>query len=322
MGTGIYISLANSSKVLGKLSVAPTMDWLKSCSKAAMVPVLASLASWLSFWAFLPFPAYSSYSNIPSSEDEEEGDIEEESMVNPFLIRSRRNSVINDIEQGLYQQFTADFFVLAIVHACYLSMSHTLISFIPHYASVKWQWSTAEVGYAAALPSLVAIFMAPLIGFCADQLGEYLPLCLISGVSPYNYTTARTYAAADLYQVMATAAFFMLQMGIASAIPCLLVFTIGNVALSTLVLAAISKIVERGQMPLAFAIVEVFDASCSFLCNACFTSLYELTGSYTGSMFFLLFVAFVGAFLLLMLLFTKTQDRPSFDIIHYFSFLY
>ncbi|RYH26720.1 hypothetical protein EON65_14170 [archaeon] len=121
---------------------------------------------------------------------------------------------------------------------------------------------------------------------------------------------------------MATLTFFIMYMGIASAIPCLLVFTIANIALSTLVLAAISKIVARDQFPLAFAIIEVFDAGSSFLSNACFTSLYEVTGSYTSSMFFLLVMAFLGAILLLLLIFTKIQDRPSFDIIHYFSFLY
>ncbi|RYH26719.1 hypothetical protein EON65_14165 [archaeon] len=63
--------------------------------------------------------------------------------------------MIEDIERGHYHLLTFEFFVLAVVHACYLSMFHTLISFIPHYATVEWHWSITESSYVAALPSLV-----------------------------------------------------------------------------------------------------------------------------------------------------------------------
>lgn len=43
---------------------------------------------------------------------------------------------------------------LALVHALYLSLFHTLISFIPHYARVIWQFSTHNTGYAASIPSV------------------------------------------------------------------------------------------------------------------------------------------------------------------------
>lgn len=115
MGTGIYISLANASKVLGKLSVTPIMvsknvfginmqtfvyvislqTATQSCTQASIAPALASLTSLMAFWAsskLLPSVPISvmnpSYSPIPNELDNP-SDLEGESKIES-TVRMRR----------------------------------------------------------------------------------------------------------------------------------------------------------------------------------------------------------------------------------------
>ena len=68
---------------------------------------------------------------------------------------SARNSLLQEIQQGSYHLLSIEFYVLALVHACFLAQFHVLISFIPHYGIVHWQWGIEESSYVAALPSIM-----------------------------------------------------------------------------------------------------------------------------------------------------------------------